>query len=128
MAGHKSDEGTPEKAQTDKDFTANDAKGTVKDFQQARRRFISTGLIAVPVVMTLRSRPLWAQANDTPSAMLSLTHASHAAGRGIPDVPINTPAEPQAPSRWYWRDEPQNKANKSVASQAQEPSRWYWRH
>jgi hypothetical protein len=82
----------------------------------------------MPVILTLRSRPLWAQATQTPSAMMSMTHASHAAG-GTAEIPI-APSEPQKPSRWYWRDEPQNKARSVTAetAQTQAPSRWYWRH
>lgn len=44
--------------------------------RQARRRIVMGGVITAPVILTLKSRALWAQ-TTTPSAAASLTHASH---------------------------------------------------
>jgi hypothetical protein len=47
--------------------------------RQTRRGLIKAGLIGLPVVITLKSKPAWGvTGQDTPSVEASLTHQSHA--------------------------------------------------
>lgn len=57
-----------------------ESEGSKTESPHARRRFLKAGLIGVPVILTLKSRPAWGQAGDSnDSANLNTSHlASHA--------------------------------------------------
>ena len=52
-------------------------KGEALEARQARRRIVMGGVVMAPVILTLKSRPLFAQNGQTPSAAASPTNQSH---------------------------------------------------
>jgi hypothetical protein len=77
---NKLEKGFPEQHK-EADLEKNQEANGVPDSagRQTRRNLIKAGLIGIPVVITLKSRPAWGQSTqETPSAMASLTHQSHA--------------------------------------------------
>ena len=68
----KGSQGEAEVQQAPSDHT----KGEALEARQARRRIVMGGVVMAPVILTLKSRPLFAQNGQT-SAAASPTNQSH---------------------------------------------------
>ena len=55
----------------------DNTEGEDLESHQARRRIVMGGLVIAPVILTLKSRPLFAQNAQTASAAASPAHQSH---------------------------------------------------
>jgi hypothetical protein len=101
---------------------ASDASSTPPD--AARRRLLKAGLSAAPIILTVRSRPAWAQANDYPSLAYGNTpNAATDTTGGATGTAIDAESVTLADNGWQVQSaQAQTGQAQSPSGQAQSPS------